>query len=309
VSVRVAVVQATPVVLDADASVAKACDLVAEAAALGARIILLPEAFVPLFPSSRWAHACARWSPEATELFGRLHANAVVVPGPHTEQLGEAARSAGAWVGIGVNERSATRVGTLWNTLLVLDPAGHVAIRHRKLVPTLHERVFWGPGPGDDLDVVATEHGRVGGLICWENFMPAARERLYRAGVDFYLAPTADDRELWTAAVRTFAFEGGAFVLSAVQYLPRAAFPEDFPLRAELDACPDVLIPGGSVIADPHGTLLAGPVYGREDILVADCDPAAIVASRRVFDVAGHYRRPDLDGAAPAARPLPTGTA
>jgi nitrilase len=293
-AVRAAVVQATPAPLDGPASVAKACELIGEAGALGARLILLPEAFVPLFPSSCWAHACARWSPEATELYRRLHENAVEVPGPLTERLGEAARRAGAWVGIGVNERSATRPGTLWNTLLVLSSDGEVAIRHRKAVPTLHERVFWGPGPGDDLDVVEAGFGRVGGLICWENFMPAARARLHRGGVDFYLAPTGDDRELWAAAMRVFAFEAGAFVLSAVQYLPRSAFPDDFPLRAELEACGDVLIPGGSLIADPHGALLAGPVYGGEEILVADCDPDAIVASRRVFDVAGHYSRPDL---------------
>jgi nitrilase len=300
-SVRVAVVQAAPVVLDAAASVAKACDLIGEAGARGARLILLPEAFVPLFPSSRWAHACARWSPEATELYRRLYENAVEIPGPHTERLGAAAHRARAWVGIGVNERSAARAGTLWNTLLVLSPDGDVAVRHRKLVPTLHERVFWGHGPGDDLDVARSDFGRIGGLICWENFMPAARQRLYRAGVDFYLAPTADDRELWTAAVRTFAFEAGAFVLSAVQYLPKAAFPADFPLAEELEACSDPLIPGGSMIADPHGAVLAGPVHGREEILTADCDPAAIVASRRVFDVAGHYERPDVTAAEPPA--------
>ncbi len=295
-AVRVAVVQATPVPLDGPASVAKACDLIGEAGALGARLVLLPEAFVPLFPSSRWAHACARWSPEATELYRRLYENAVEVPGPLTERLGEAARRTGAWVGIGVNERSAARAGTLWNTLLVLSPEGDVAIRHRKLVPTLCERVFWGPGPGDDLDVVDAGFGRIGGLICWENFMPAARTRLHRGGVDFYLAPTADDRDLWVAAARTFAFEAGAFLLSAIQYLPRDAFPADFPLPAELEACPEVLIPGGSLIADPHGALLAGPVYGAEEILIADCDPDAIVASRRLFDVAGHYSRPDLEG-------------
>jgi nitrilase len=296
VSVRVAVVQAAPVVLDAAASVEKACALVAEAAAQGARLILLPEAFIPLFPSSCWAHACARWAPEATELFTRLHDQAVEIPGPHTERLGEAARAAGAWVAIGVNERSALRRGTLWNTLLVLAPDGSVAIRHRKLLPTMHERVFWGQGRGDDMTVAETGFGRVGGLICWENFMPAARRRLHLAGVDFYLAPTGDDRELWAAAMRTFAFEAGAFVLSSCQYLRRDDFPADFPMRERLEGCPEVLIPGGSVIVDPHGAVLAGPVRGREEILVADCDPAAIVAARRVFDAAGHYDRPDVLG-------------
>jgi nitrilase len=293
--VRVAVVQAAPVVLDGDASVAKACDLIREAGAGGARLIALPEAFVALYPSSRWAHAYARFSREATELHRRMWDAAVEIPGPRAERLAAAARRARAWVGIGVNERDPARPGTLWNTLLWLSPDGRIAHRHRKLVPTLHERVFWGQGPGDDLDPLQADFGRLGGLICWENFMPAARQRLHRGGVDFYLAPTADDGEVWQAAMRTFAFEAGAFVLSPVQYLRRDAFPADFPLAAELAACPDELLVGNSVIVDPRGAVLAGPVAGREEILYADCDPGAVLAARRVFDVAGHYSRPDVE--------------
>lgn len=293
-TVRVAVVQATPVVLDADATVAKACELIGEAGARGARLIALPEVFVSLYPSSRWAHACARFSGEATELHRRMWDEAVEIPGPRTEQLGAAARRAGAWVAIGVSERDLRRPGTLWNTLLWLSPDGRVAHRHRKLMPTLHERVFWGQGRGDDLAPLDSDLGRLGGLICWENFMPAARERLHRDGVDFYLAPTADDREVWVAAMRAYAFEAGAFVLSPVQYLRRDHFPADFPLAGELAGCPEELLVGNSVIVDPWGTLLAGPVAGREEILYADCDPGQIIAARRVFDVAGHYSRPDL---------------
>ncbi len=162
-------------------------------------------------------------------------------------------------------------------------------------MPTLHERVFWGQGAGDDLDPIATDIGRLGGLLCWENFMPAARQRLHRGGVDFYLAPTADDRDIWVAAMRTYAFEAGAFVLSPVQYLRRDHFPGDFPLPDELASCPDELLVGNSVIVDPWGNLLAGPVAGREEILYADCDRDQIMAARRVFDVAGHYSRPDLE--------------
>lgn len=293
--VRVAVVQATPVVLDADRSVAKACELIREAGAGGARIIALPEAFVSLYPSSRWAHASATFSRAAAELHRRMSEEAVDVPGPLTERLGAAARAAGAWVAIGVNERDPVRPGTLWNTLLFLAPDGRLAHRRRKLLPTLHERVVWGQGDGDDLVAVPTAHGRLGGLICWENFMPEARRRLHRAGVDFLLAPTADDRDVWVAAMRTYAFEAGAFVLSPVQYLRRDDFPEDFPHRAELDACPDELLQGASLIADPWGNLLAGPVSGHEEILYADCDPGEIIAARRVLDTAGHYRRPDLE--------------
>ena len=306
-SVKVAVVQATPVVLDGDASVAKACDLIGEAGAAGARIVALPETFVPLYPSSRWAHACATFSWQAAELHRRLWANSVDVPGPLTERLGAAAERARAWVGIGVNERSSARPGTLWNTLLWFAPDGSLAGRHRKLMPTLHERVFWGQGDGSDLGAIQSEHGRLGGLICWENFMPEARQRLHRDGVDFYLAPTADDRDIWVAAMRTFAFEAGAFVLSPVQYLRRDHFPADFPFPDELAACPEELLQGASLIADPWGNLLAGPVSGREEILYADCDPGQIIAARRVFDTAGHYCRPNLDevAAVPWAVPAP----
>jgi len=299
-TVRVAVVQAAPVVLDAAATVAKACDLIGEAAAGGARLIALPEVFVALYPSSRWAHACARFGSAPAELHRRMWDAAVEIPGPLTERLGAAARRARAWVAIGVNERDLRRPGTLWNTLLWLSPDGRVAHRHRKLMPTLHERVFWGQGPGDDLDPIATDIGRLGGLLCWENFMPAARQRLHAGGVDFYLAPTADDRDIWVAAMRTYAFEAGAFVLSPVQYLRRDAFPADFPLPDELADCPDELLVGNSVIVDPWGNLLAGPVASREEILYADCDTGAILAARRVFDVAGHYSRPDLAAVPPA---------
>jgi nitrilase len=196
-----------------------------------------------------------------------------------------------------VNERDSRRPGTLWNTLVWLAPDGTLARRHRKLMPTLHERVFWGQGDGDDLDAIPSEHGRLGGLICWENFMPEARRHLHREGVDFYIAPTADDRDIWVAAMRTYAFEAGAFVLSPVQYLRRDHFPDDFPLAEELASCPDELLSGASLIADPWGNLLAGPVSGREEILYADCDLGQIIAARRVFDTAGHYRRPDVERA------------
>ncbi len=294
-NVTVAVVQATPVILDADASVAKACGLIGEAAAAGARLFALPEVFVALYPSSRWAHASARFTSEAAELHRRMWAAAVDVPGPLTDRLGAAARRARAWVAIGVNERNPIRPGTLWNSLLWFAPDGRLAHRHRKLMPTLHERVFWGQGPGDDLEPLQADFGRLGGLLCWENFMPAARQALHRGGVDFYLAPTADDRDIWIAAMRTYAFEAGAFVLSPVQYLRRDHFPDDFPLMEELAGCPDELLVGNSVIADPWGNVIAGPITGREGIIYADCDLGQIIAARRVFDVAGHYCRSDIE--------------
>ncbi len=299
-SIRVACIQATPVVLDAEATLDKACRLIGEAGAGGAKLIVLPEVFVSLYPNSAWAYSCARFTSDAAELHRRMWAASVDVPGPATDRLGAAARRAAAWVAIGVNERDSGRPGTLWNTLLLFAPDGRLAQRRRKLIPTLHERIFWGQGDADDLHVVQTEFGRVGGLICWENYMPEARLRLHREGVDFYLAPTADDSERWVGAMRAFAFEAGAFLISPVQYLPKSAFPDDFPMADELASCPDELLSGASLICDPWGNLLAGPVRGREEILFADCDPGAIIAARRVLDTAGHYSRPELTTEMPA---------
>lgn len=295
--VRAAVVQATPVVLDGPASVERACELIARAAARGARLIALPEGFIPLMPRPCWGHRYAdTMSPQAAAVHRVLWENAVDLGGPLAARLGEAARTAGAWVAIGVNEREDRRPGTLWNTLVWFAPDGRVAGRHRKLVPTMHERSVWAQGAGDDLDPIPTPLGRLGGLICWETFMPGARRHLQRAGVDILVTPTADDRDLWTAAVRTFAFESGCFVLSSTQYLRRDHFPADFPLADALAGCPEVLMGGGSVIVDPWGTVLAGPVHGREEILVADLEMSRILAARRVLDTAGHYDRPELWG-------------
>ncbi len=294
-TLRVAVVQATSVVLDGPASVEKACALIAEAGRAGARLIALPEGFVPLMPRPCWGHRYGEtMNAEAAVLHRRLWENSVDLDGPLAARIATAARDAGAWVAIGVNERTGARPGTLWNTLAWFSPEGRLAGRHRKTVPTMHERSFWGAGPGDDLDPVEADGLRLGGLICWENFMPEARRRLHLAGVDVMVAPTADDRDLWIAAMRAFAFEAGAFVLSPTQHLRRDDFPDDFPLAEALAGCPETLMNGGSVIVDPWGEVLAGPVYGEEAILYADCDLDRILAARRVLDTAGHYDRPGL---------------
>lgn len=245
--------------------------VIAEAAAHGAELVALPEGSVPLMPRPCWRHRYAEtMNPDAAAVHRRLRDNAVDLRGPLAARLGEAAREARAWVAVGVDERDDRRPGTLWNTLAWFSPEGRLAGRHRKLVPTMHERSVWGQGPGDDLDPLTTPLGRLGGLICWEAFMPGARRHLQLAGVDVLVAPTADDRDLWVSAMRAFAFEAGCFVLSRIQYLRREHFPADFPLADALAGCPETLMADGSVIVDPWGEMLAGPVYGREEILVAD---------------------------------------
>ncbi len=302
-SVRVAAIQATPAILDADASVAKAVALLGDAAAQGAELAVLPETFVPLYPSNRWAHDAARFS-GWDELWERLWENAVEVPGPHVDALVAACEQHGMHVVIGLNEREPERPGSLYNTLLVLGPEG-VLHKHRKLMPTQHERLFHGIGAGDDLQVVDTPAGRVGGLICWENRMPLARYAVYRGGPQIWAAPTADDSDGWLATVRHIAIESGAFTVSVPQYIPGSAFPEDFPVPVERDR---VFGRGGAVIVEPTGgEVIAGPLYDREGILVADCDLRTGLHAKRWFDAVGHYSREDvlLDLNGGAAAPVP----
>jgi nitrilase len=286
-TVRVAAIQATPAILDAEGSVRKAVRLLEEAAARGAELAVLPETFIPLYPSNRWAHDAARFSGWDT-LWERLWANAVEVPGPLIDELVAACERHGLHAVIGLNERDG---GTLYNTLAVLGPEG-LLHRHRKLMPTQHERLFHGIGAGDDLRVIDTPAGRIGGLICWENRMPLARYALYRGGPQIWAAPTADDSDGWQASMRHIAIESGAFVVSVPQYIPGSAFPEDFPVPIDRET---VYGRGGAVIVEPTwGEVIAGPLYDEEGMLVADCDLRAGLHAKRWFDAVGHYGREDV---------------
>jgi predicted amidohydrolase len=289
-TVRIAAIQATPVVLDAEATVAKAVRLLGDAAQAGADLAVLPETFVSLYPSNAWAHQAATFGGN-DELWERMWLSSVDVPGPLVDELAAACRSLGIHVVIGVNERESERPGTLYNTMLWIGPGG-LLHKHRKLMPTQQERLFHGIGRGDDLKVVDTDLGRIGGLICWENRMPMARYALYRQGPQIWVAPTADDSDVWIAHMRAIAVESGAFVVSVPQFIPRSAFPADFPL-----ALPDreVFGNGGAAIIEPTwGKVVAGPLYGDEGMLVYDCDLRHGLHAKRVFDAVGHYSRDDV---------------
>ena len=289
-TVRVAAIQATPVILDAEGSVDKAIGLLGEAAAAGAQLAVLPETFVPLYPSGAWAGAAAHFD-GFDELWERLWQNSVEVPGPLTDRLAAACAEHEIVCAIGVNEREAERPGSLYNALLVIGPDGLLS-KHRKLMPTHHERLFHGIGAGNDLDAVETGFGRVGGLICWENRMPLARYAAYRSGPQIWLAPTADDSDGWLATVRHIAIESGAYVVSVPQYIPRSAFPDDFPAPLPDK---DVFGRGGAAIIEPAGgEVIAGPLYDEEGILTADCDLGAALHAKRFFDAVGHYSREDV---------------
>ena len=290
--VRVAAVQAAPVFLDREATIAKAVGLTRQAAANGAQLVVFPESFVPCYPVWLWA---GRADVEA-DAFARLYANGVDVPGADTACLAQAARTTGVALAIGVTERdSSYSRGTLYNTLLVFDASGELVLHHRKLMPTYKERTVWGQGDGSSLVTVGLNGVRIGGLICWENLMPLARQALYAQGEQVHLAPTADTGAPWQASLRHIAYEGRLFVVSCCQVLQRNAFPDD-PALAGFSADAGWLITGGTAIVSPGGDCdyLAGPVYGEETILYADLDLEKVVEARHSFDVAGHYARPDV---------------
>ncbi|HYG57361.1 MAG TPA: carbon-nitrogen hydrolase family protein [Symbiobacteriaceae bacterium] len=293
VTVRAAVVQATPVLLDRDATTAKVCRLIEEAAAKGANVILLPEAMIPAYPRGMsFGVTVGSRSDAGRKAWARYWDQSVEVPGPVTDAIGNAARSANAFVAVGVIERDNTyRGGTLYCTLLYFGPDGSLLGKHRKLKPTAGERLIWGEGDGSTLTAVKTEFGTIGGLICWENYMPLARMAMYTKGVDIYLAPTADSRETWQATIRHIANEGRCFVLSCNQFVTREMMPADW---EDIGPGPAEFCRGGSAIIGPLGQYLAGPLYDEEGILVADLDLSLITQARFDFDVVGHYNRPDV---------------
>jgi nitrilase len=290
-TVKVAAVQATPVILDSEATVDKAIGLLADAAADGADLVVFPECFLSLYASGAWAAAAATWASGCNELWERFWVSSVDLNGPEVRRLADACGEHGVHLAIGINEREDERPGTVYNTLLIIGPEG-VLHKHRKLMPTMHERVFHGVGSGGDLGVVDVPGiGRVGGLLCWENRMPLARWAVYQGGPQIWLAPTADDSEGWIVTVRHIAIEAGAFVVSVPQYIPASAFPDDFPLP--LPDGVEVFGRGGVCIVSPNGDIIAGPVYDAEATVVADCDLRDALHAKRYFDVAGHYSRTD----------------
>jgi nitrilase len=285
--VRVACAQVEPVIFDRGATLDRLAVVAAEAAAGGARLVLFPETFVPVYPSSRWARSLAVWGEGGKELWARLAQASITVPSADTERIGSIAREHGIVLAVGINELDG---GTLYNTLLVFTPDGELALRHRKLMPTNHERMVWGLGDGEGLATIETDLGRVGGLICWENLMPLARAALYESGLDIYLAPTADDEEPWQRSIRHIAREARAFVLSCCVYQRASSYPADVAIAEG----PDLLGRGGSAIVGPDGEYLAGPLWDEEGILFADLEPDQLFAERQRFDPAGHYSRPDV---------------
>jgi nitrilase len=305
--VTVAVIQAAPILFDCQATTDKACRLIREAAEQGARLVLMPEAFIPAYPRGlSFGTVVGNRTSEGRQIWERYWSNAVDAPGPVTDALGAACREAGVYLAIGVVERdSQFSRATLYCTLLYFGPDGQMLGKHRKLKPTAAERFIWGEGDGSTLTVIPTEFGRVGGLICWENYMPLARMAMYGKGVEIYLAPTADARDSWQATLRHIACEGRCFVLGCNQFVTRAMYPATLAEDANLAHLPEIVCRGGSAIVSPLGDILAGPLYNEEGMLLANLDMTEIPRSRFDFDVTGHYARPDVFQLSVNEQPMP----
>jgi nitrilase len=294
--IKVAAVQASYHLMDRDRTIARVDELCSDAVGRGAELVVFPEAFVPGNPL--WIDAYPIWDDDDA-WFALLAANTVEIPGPHSHQLGEIAKRHGIWLVVGVHERE-RHGGTIYNTVVTYAPDGELANLHRKLVPTGSERTVWGMGDGSTLGVVDMGSVRVGGLICWENYMPLARFHQYAQGVELWLAPTFATGDGWIATLRHIALENSMYVVGVNSVLHADQVPEDFPDRERLTSSPVFASEGGwleggnSVIVDPNGKVLAGPVRQKEEILVVDVDLDLVRSARRMMDPVGHYNRPDI---------------
>ena len=294
--VRVAAVQPRGFPFDSASAVSELCGTTAAAADAGAGLVVFPEAFVGGYPWGLvFGTAVGGRKPAGRRTFGRYHDAAIRVPGPETERMGQAAADAGVYLAVGVIEKGASgSPGTLFCTLLYFAPDGTLAGLHRKLKPTAAERLIWGEGDGSTLPVIDTPFGKVGGLICWENYMPLARMAMYGKGVEIYLAPTADSRDRWQATLRHIALEGRCFVIGCNQFVTKDHYPKDIEILEEFADWPEVLSPGGTSVYSPLGEPLAGPLLGESGILFADLDLGDVARGKFDFDVVGHYARPDV---------------
>ena len=290
-SYKAAVAQAASIPDDPTASAEKAAGLIREAAAAGARLIVFPEAFLGGYPKgASFGAPVGLRKPEGREAFRRYHEAAIALDGPEVEIVAAATAETGLFAVIGCIERDG---GTLYCTVLFFDGQKGLIGKHRKLMPTAAERLIWGFGDGSTMPVFETPLGRIGAVICWENYMPMLRMHMFSQGIGIYCAPTADDRDSWLASIRHIALEGRCFVLSACQHIRREAFGDQH--ESALGDAPDtVMMRGGSAIIDPLGQVLAGPDFSGETILYAEIDLDEIARGKFDFDVVGHYARPDV---------------
>ena len=289
--IKVSLVQSSPVLFDLQGTLKKIEKLINEAKKDKPDLILFPEAFIPAYPRGlSFGTVVGSRSPEGRETWLKYWDNCILIPSKESDHLGSLAKKAGVFLSMGIVEKGNT--GTLYCTTLLYSKEGKLISKHRKLKPTAAERIVWGEGNGKDLEVVSTELGKIGGLICWENYMPLARTILYKQGIEIYLAPTADHRDSWQATMKHIATEGRCFVLGCNQFVKKDDYPE---LEGEnTQDFPEIMSKGGSVVVDPLGNVIAGPLFDEEGILTTELDMSLIGKGKMDFDAVGHYSRDDV---------------
>jgi len=293
-SFKVAAVQDSPVFLNKKATVEKACELITKASVKGAKLIVFPEGFIPAYPDWVWVVPPYK-KPILDEMYSELLENAVSIPDDATKKLAGAAKKNKIFVAIGINERnSEASNASLFNTLLYFDDKGNILGKHRKLIPTGAERLVWSQGDGATLNSFDTPFGKLSGLLCWENFMPLARNALYSWGTQIHVTPTWDSSEQWQNSMRHIAREGGMFVINSCQAIHIKDIPNKYEFKKLYPEGKELLNPGNSCIINPKGQFIAEPLKAKKSIVYADIDMDLIASSKWIFDVTGHYARPDV---------------
>lgn len=290
--IKVGVVQATPALFDIEKTVEIIISWIEKGAKEGCKLLLFPESFIPCYPRGiDFDAVVGKRSDKSREQWLDYWENSIETTSPSIEKIGDAIRKANLMLALGVTEKEPIG-GSLYCTLLYFDENGELIGKHRKLKPTGLERYIWAESDGSTLVSFDTKIGKIGGLICWENYMPLARMAMYQKGVEIYLAPTADSRESWQSTMQHIALEGRCFVLASNQFVKKSDYPEKY--QADLEAEPEIMCAGGSVIISPLGEVLAGPLWNEEGLLVADLDFSDLAKGKLDFDVVGHYSRKDV---------------
>ena len=291
---KVAAAQAAPVFLNKQQTVEKACDLIAEAGRAGAKLVVFPEVFIAGYPDWVWVVPNSHGA-VLNDLYTELVQNAVSIPDDSTDLLCRAAKQAGIYVVMGMNERNTEASNSsLYNSLLFIDSDGNIVGKRRKLMPTGGERLIWAQGDGSTLQVFDTTFGRLGGLICWENYMPLVRNAMYAGGAQILAAPTWDKSDNWLLSMQHIAREGGMYVISCCMAIRTEDIPDSYDFKKAYPEGREWITAGNSCIVDPNGQVIAGPVEQKEEIIVAEVDLNLVTTAKRMFDVAGHYARPDV---------------
>ena len=293
-TIKVAAAQSTPSFLNREKTVKKACDLILDAGKNGAKLIVFPEVYIPGYPDWVWVVPNSQ-AKQLNDLYVELIQNAISIPDESTQKLCQAAKKANIHVTIGLHEKNTeSSNASLFNSLLFIDDQGEILGTHRKIVPTGGEKMIWAQGDGSTLHIFDTSMGKIGGLICWENYMPLARQAMYASGTQILVTPTWDKSEDWLSSLRYIAREGGLFVISCCMAIRRSDIPDRYEFKNLYPTGRDWINTGNSCIINPRGEYISGPVEKKEEILYATIDLNEITASKRMFDAAGHYARPDI---------------